>query len=938
MSERARILVVDDELGPRESLRMILNNRYEAVTVDSGEAAIEYMTSNPADVVLLDIRMPDMDGMETLRRIKQINPEVEVVMITAYASLNTAREAMKYEALDYVIKPFSVEAINKAVEKGLSRRRERLSSRRHMENLKDQMEALTRASSQIGSEQKLLAIISAIAKEGARIMGADGFTVCSLNGTGGQVVSVLCGDLSQELMETAVREYQAAVRRGEAKPAEPIVFYADRWNHSDWAVAVRDMILKEGYRSMLFLPLIYAQESLGVLAFGHRELRDYLRRELELAGTFANQVAAVLKNKRLYEDLEEKARELSQKVAQLSILRGISTAVLGNLDLNVMLESVTDGLKRLGYDYASISMLDEQQESGWTRERLKVECEPLEGQKGFRITSPIVVDDKATYMLEVHTRRRADKKELELIGMLSEYIAIAAKNSWLYREINKTKGYLESLINDAGDAIVAVSKDDAIVSWNSAAEQIFQFTRDDILGKSMDCLIPEEGYNRKKSLLLAFKQAQRFEAKGKRKDGATIDVEVILSPIKSTNGEIVGISAIIKDVTERKELERQLTYSEKQRALGIMSSGVIHNFNNILTVILGRAELLQMHIPKSEDNQRILDSINVLEKAAMDGAAIIRRIQEFTRKGEGKISTSVNLNELVKDSLILSKPKWKHEPEAKGTTIEVETELGDIPLINGDRTQLGEVLLNMIFNAVEAMPNGGNISVRTWQEGRAVCLSISDTGIGMPEEAKERVFDPFFTTKGVKGVGLGMSVVYGIVKRHNGQIDIDSTEGEGATFTIRFPVPEEAQKRPREESLTREVIPAKILLIEDEKPIRDLFGQMVEMAGHQVSLATSGSEGLEMLEKSEFDVVFTDLSMPGISGWQVVKRAREVDPKMPIAVCTGWGIEADQGLEGECEADFVVSKPFKIDAILDVVNKAVELKRKRNGIASNPSE
>lgn len=925
MPEKPTILVVDDELGPRESLRMILKDRYHVVSADSGEAAIKHLTSSPADVVLLDIRMPGMDGIETLKQIKEVRPDVEVVMITAYASLNTAQEAMRYCALDYVIKPFSVETINQIVEKGINRRQERLRFQQHMESIKEQMEALTRASLQIGSEQEILAVISAMAEEGARLIGASTYAVCSLSFDGKKGLSVLCGEMPPELIEAMVGEYREEL---ETEKAQPLVISIRPEGHG--YRGVKKVLQKSGYRTVVLLPLIYARERLGILVFGHREPnKDYFPRELELAGTFAHQLAAILKNKQLYEDLEEKVWELNRKVAQLNILREISGAVLGNLDLNSILTAVVDSLRRLGYDYADISSLKE-----WVKvdtALLEARCEPLEGEGGFRITCPVVVDGKVAYLLEVHTQRSVDEKELELISMLSEHIAIAVKNSWLYREMSETKGYLESLINNAGDAIVAIGEDDRIISWNEAAEQVFGFARDDIIGKSIARLIPEVEYERSKSLLLTQRQAQRFETKGRREDGTSIDLEVILSPIKGTEGEMVGLSAIIKDMTERNELERQLIHSEKQRALGVMSSGVIHNFNNILTVILGQAELLQMQLSKTKGKQiqSVLDSLKVIEQATMDGAAIIKRIQEFTRGGEGMAIAPVDLNQLIKDSLILSKPRWKHEPEAKGIKVEVRTELGDIPSIKGNRTQLTEVLLNMLFNAVEAMPRGGEIFIRTWRERDQVCLSISDTGIGMSPEIRDRVFDPFFTTKGVKGVGLGLSVVYGIVKRHDGHIAVESTEGKGTTFTIKFPVPGGVSRPTPRLTPTTEVVSARILLIEDEEAIRNLFSQMVEGAGHQVVLAASGIEGLKILEKRQFDVLFTDLGMPDLSGWQVARIAKEIDPALPVILCTGWGVETDRGLEEGGDVDFVVSKPFKMDTILDMINQAMELRRRR---------
>lgn len=949
MSDKPKILVVDDELGPRESLRMILNDRYEVITADSGAAAVEHVSSRPTDIVLLDIKMPGMDGIETLRRIKQMRPEVGVVMITAYASVHTAKDAMKHDALDYLIKPFSREDVNKAVAKGLTRREERLGSRRQIKNLVDQMRALTRVSSQVGSERGFLPALSTIVEESALVLSADGYAVCLSNGEYNRLSCVLSEGLSQKFIEDATA--WGTLGDMESLPPDPVVICDSVGD--GYASAIRDAMLKEGYRWLVLLPLLYGREILGTLIFCHRNEKVHSQRDLELAQAFAKQVTVVLKNNQLYESLESKATELSQKVAQLSILREISAAILGNLDLDVMLGSVTKKLKdEFGYDRANVSIADEgkdRQKRAWSGSNPTgpigstvslspvppgVRCDPLEGEKGFRITSPIVIDSEPAGVLEVHTQRRGGEKELELIGMLSEYIAIAVRNSRLYREINEAKSYLESLINDAGDAIVSVNSEDVIISWNTAAERIFQYTKADVLEKSIWSLIPKSEYEKQKSLLLTYGQARSFETEGKRRDGTTIDIEVILSPIKGANGDIIGISAIIKDVTERNDLQQQLIHSEKQRALGIMSGGVAHNFNNVLTGVLGHAQLLQILIPQGKDHQMIHNSLKAIEKSAMDGAAIVRRMQEFTKVSKDRTAAPVDLNRVIEDSLSISKPRWKHEPEARNIKIDVRTEFDDIPLIDGNKSELGEILVNLIFNAVDAMPNGGEISIKTWTEEGWVYLSVSDTGIGMSEETKKRVFDPFFTTKGVKGQGLGMSVVHGIVKRHNGQIDIDSAEGEGTTFTIRFPIPEKVEKEVQREATPKKVAPARILFIEDEGRSREVLAKIVEVAGHKITLASSGAEGLEMLKGMEFDVLFTDLSMPGMNGWQVAERAKEIDPRIPIVLCTGWGVEVDQRLAEECGIDFIVAKPFEVSQILDVVGKAVELRRRSRGFSS----
>jgi PAS domain S-box-containing protein len=946
MTDRAKILVVDDELGPRESLRMILKDRYDVTTVESGIAAVEYVNLNPVDVVLLDIKMPGLDGIETLKKIKQIHSEVEVVLITAYASVDTAQEAVRYDAVDYLIKPFSRADVDSVVEKGLARRRERLESTYELNTLQEQMRALTLVSSQIGSRQELVSVLSTIGKEATRVLGADAYAIYSLNREEEAPAKPLCGELTEGLTEDAAKAVREIIAGKTVSSPEPVIISLSGDDDSDAAIsdaAIRELMLQQGYKLMLLLPLFYTQKLLGALVFCYKEDKSLSQRERELTQAFANQAAVIVQTDRLYEELRSKATALTQKVAQLSIVRNISAAILSNLDLDAVLSSIIAGLEELGYkDVRVLYLADKTQQVTAKEHELpsgapasdvfprQTEYKWWKEKQQFKITAPIMVEENPVCLLEVYTQQEPNGKEIELMDMLSEQIAIAIKNSQLYKEINKTKNYLESLIQNAGDAIITANLDDEIVSWNKAAERIFQYSPVEVIGKNIGELLPGFEYKKNKELMLSYQQPKSFETRGQRNDDTPVDLDVTISPVKDGDQNLIGVSAIVQDVTEQNKLRYQLVHSEKQRALGVMSSGVAHNFNNILTGILGHAQLLQMRIPLKEDFQYVHNSLKTIENATLEGAAVIKRMQKFSYTNGNEAFKPVNLNEVVETSLSLSEPKWKHEPEAKGIKVAIHKQLGDIPSVQAEASQLNEVLVNLIFNAVEAMPNGGEISIKTGiEEDNSLYLSVADDGVGMSQEVKEKIFDPFFTTKGVKGVGLGMSVVHGILKSHRAQIDIHTAPGKGTEFIIRFPLSKKIEEQSQvKRATTRKITPASILFIEDEKNIRELFANIAETAGYRVILASSGAEGLEILQKSpkEFDVLFTDLGMPNMNGWQVVKRAKQIAPYLPVILGTGWDAEITHSQREHSEVDFVVSKPYKINELLDAINKAMELK------------
>jgi len=278
----------------------------------------------------------------------------------------------------------------------------------------------------------------------------------------------------------------------------------------------------------------------------------------------------------------------------------------------------------------------------------------------------------------------------------------------------------------------------------------------------------------------------------------------------------------------------------------------------------------------------------------------------------------------------VTQPRWKDQPQSRGVQIELVTELGDLPSILGNPSELREVLTNIIFNAIDAMPQGGKITVSShpladhWVEVR-----IADTGIGMTEEIKRRVFDPFFTTKGVTSSGLGMSVSYGIIKRHGGEILVESEPGKGTTFILHLPVgygeekPVEKAAPPPPESRT-----ARILVIDDEDSVRNVLSQMLTIKGHVVEVAPSGEAGIERFKGGKFDLVFTDLGMPRISGWDVGKAIKQINPAVPIAMITGWGLELDKKKMTESGIDLVITKPFDLDQVVRLVSEAIKLKEK----------
>jgi CheY-like chemotaxis protein len=232
----------------------------------------------------------------------------------------------------------------------------------------------------------------------------------------------------------------------------------------------------------------------------------------------------------------------------------------------------------------------------------------------------------------------------------------------------------------------------------------------------------------------------------------------------------------------------------------------------------------------------------------------------------------------------------------------------------------------MIFNAIEAMPEGGKIEVRTFKKKKEVFIQISDTGIGIAEEAKKKIFEPFFTTKPFSNTGLGLSMSYGIVKRFGGEIEVESKVGLGTTFTIILPIGGEGREEVVSPSTIKKGRKARILVIDDEEFIRSVLSRTLSQVNHQVTLAENGEKGIQLFKEGKFDMVLTDLGMPGISGWEVCRMIKKISPHTPVGMITGWGMEMSRSKMEEYGLDFFISKPFDFNQILNVVAETMESK------------
>ncbi|MBT6230518.1 MAG: response regulator [Candidatus Scalindua sp.] len=401
-----------------------------------------------------------------------------------------------------------------------------------------------------------------------------------------------------------------------------------------------------------------------------------------------------------------------------------------------------------------------------------------------------------------------------------------------------------------------------------------------------------------------------FTAVHQRKDGSLYDVEVHLQ--LSSFQSVPVFVAIILDITERKKMEGALIQSEKLKSIGTITAGISHEFNNILAVISGKTQLLKMDY---EDNDKLIDELSIIDKAADDGAEISSNMLKFTKtRPDTKEYVTFDIRELIEQSIEFTMPRWMNMAQAKGINYLIDKKgMKKAPSIMCNLTEIREVFINIINNALDAMPDGGSISFCTWSKDDTLFISISDTGKGMTKEVKYHIFDPFFTTRCPEGTGLGMSMAYGIITRHGGKIEVESDLGKGSTFTLQFPTTNKkisptVTPEPEQEINKKNL---RILVVDDKEDFYHILDQFLSRKGHNVKTVDNGADAINIIKAEDFDLVLSDLGMPDVNGYELAKAINKLKRRPKIGIITGWTLDLKRFDEEERKVDFILTKPFK---------------------------
>ncbi len=549
---------------------------------------------------------------------------------------------------------------------------------------------------------------------------------------------------------------------------------------------------------------------------------------------------------------------------------------------------------------------------------VEISLSPLHTDKGLFVLSAIRdISDRKRIAEEL--RRANEELHRRTTEQLGEY---------------RTR--MASIIDTSEDAIYGKDLNGMITSWNKGAERIYGYTPDEIIGKHISILAPSDRTDEIPEILRKIARGEtvdHFESMRVAKDGRILNVSISVSPLQSAQGEIIGASAIARDITAQKKAEGQLHQSQKMEAIGRLAGGVAHDFNNILGIISACAEFLRDRIENAEPAQYIEN----IKKATERGSALTRQLLTFSRSSAIQ-PRLLDVNERLRDVGKLLRPLMGDDVEilivAKSPAAVVEADPG----------QLDQIVVNLAVNARDAMPRGGKFILETRTEnfdeefaeqhqnmaaGKYILLAVSDTGTGMDEATVSRIFEPFFTTKEVgKGTGLGLATVYGIVKQSAGHIMVYSEPGHGTTFKIYLPSADHKiglGSKAEVETVSPKRHGTTILLVEDDETMRSLTRQLLQQHGYTVLEADDGKSALDVVEsrKGPIDLVLTDVVMRRMSGPELVERLHASHPDLKAVFMSGYTGELIAEREVLKRGITLLEKPFSRAALLNTIHQTL---------------
>ncbi|MDJ0783733.1 MAG: response regulator [Desulfosarcinaceae bacterium] len=903
------ILVIDDEKAIRDSFCSYLEDcDFRVSCAEDGQAGLALFRTDAPDLILVDLRMPVMDGLAVLETVHGEAPELPLIVVSGTGQMQDAVKTLQLGAWDYLLKPVAdLSALRHAVDKALERAallRQRRAYQKHLEEevarRTAELEGANRDLNQINTRlRRLVGTTAALSRHddlwllGQDLLKAFGDHMRATGGSlylvepeGLRLVHSLDPGHAPDFIHFPLKEGSVYYRLiSEGKPL--LICHLStqsQMSGSGWT----------GYRddSVLAFPLPNEKgQIMGVLSLHGKLSPPFKPQDREVGAILAAYGSEVFKATRSTTAL----RESEERFRKITLFAK---------DAIIMMD--VDGQVSFWNKAAEeIFGFSEGQALGRTLHDL---IAPSDVRKVYRDTYPTIGANNALSNLGKHVELTARHQSGRVFPIELSLSALKLTGTWhlvgIIRDISRRKQTIEKLqaserkvrsyLDTAPDGIFVTTTQGDYVEVNQAACRMTGYNEIELLDLNLIDLTPPES---QRNIFNYFEQVvQKGRAIGEsafvRKDRSRGFWTI--HGVRLSENRFLWFT---KDVTEERQLEKQLRQAQKMESIGTLAGGIAHDFNNILSSILGYTELTLAVMP--EEESQLNHYVNAILKAGERARDLVGQILTFSRQGE-QIQAPVQVHLILKEALKLLRSSLP-------ATIEIRQKISDAGSTMADPTQIHQVIMNLCTNAYHAMEvEGGILNVQLTRTelddsarlnslslaaGTYLKLTVSDTGSGMPQEVIDRIFDPYFTTKEKgKGTGLGLAVVHGIVKSHQGAIQVTSAPGEGSTFKIYLPassihdIPEMPIASPLPTGDER------ILLVDDEAEIVAIEQQMLERLGYRVKAFANSVEALTHFQAhaGDFDLVITDLTMPGLTGDRLTEELLKVRPDLPIILCTGF--------------------------------------------------
>jgi two-component system cell cycle sensor histidine kinase/response regulator CckA len=933
-----KILIVDDEIELNNALVQLLTaQNYEVTGVNSGIEALACLQHETYDILLSDLMMPEMDGLDLIQAASQLDPNLICIVMTGQGTIQTAVEAMKFGAFDYVLKPFRLNTITPVLTRAMNTRylcQENLQLREAV--------AIHELNQTIAFTLNPQTVLSKLADAALQQTDADEVTV------------LLPTPDCRQLYVAAVRGPKAQHLLGDRIPFDRSMTTWLTNESRDERFMVQQR--RTEFSTSVAVPMQVANKLVGVLnlnvidrsrvfTLGQMKALSILAGTAAVALESASLHAQVLTAEENYRSIFENAVEgMFQATAsgRFLVVNPALTLILGHDSP----EEVTSSIKNMQQQLFVC-------EEAWPtmRHALETRGEVV----GFE--AEVYKKNGQTIWVVINARvaQHDNIEELCCEGSLQDITAVKtaeSENTRLLAEVERQRLHLQNIIaNVPGLVWEAWGQPDE----NRVANDFVSDYLQTLLGYTSEEWLSTPGFwltivhpdDREAAALEAAATfanggVARSEFRWVGRHGQIVWVEANYTAIKDSSGQSVGLRGVTTNITDRKlaeealaKSEEQLRQSQKMEAIGQLAGGVAHDFNNLLTAINGYSELALRRLQPEDPLTRNIEEVR---KAGNRAASLTRQLLAFSRK-QVLEPCVLNLNAVISDL-------EKMLRRIIGENIQLRTVLaGDLKHVKADPGQIEQVLLNLAVNARDAMPDCGKLIIETAnidldeefarshvgvKAGPHVALSVSDTGIGMTQEVQTHIFEPFFTTKGIgKGTGLGLSMVYGIVQQSNGTIWVHSDEGSGTTFTIYLPqVQKDASRAHESEAASDENVNGveTVLIVEDEDIVRNLASQVLRMHGYRVLEAANGSSALTICENSQepIQLLLSDVIMPEMGGVELSNRLSLLRPDVKVLLMSGYTENAILNGVAVDKAPNFIQKPFAYDDLARKVRDVLD--------------